>query len=128
MNLVVGLIFGLIVGGIMRAPGAEFVTAANAINVSVMAALWLGISFAPGQQKDHIFIETGAAMVTFVLAALVFQHSPNWLYAGFAFQAAWSAVHIGGRFAVPSRAWFPGFMSMVNLGFIAALYFVWNFT
>lgn len=127
MNLVYGLIFGILVGGIMRAPGAEFVVAANAINLAVMAALWLGVTFAPGQIKRNTLIESVAAMVTFIMVALVFQHSQNWLYAGFAFQVMWSAVHIGGRIGVPSQAWFPGFAAMANLGFIAALYAVWTF-
>lgn len=127
MNLVAGLIFGLFVGGIMRAPGAEFVVAANAINLSVMAALWLGICFAPDQRREHMFVETAAATATFVVAALVFQHSSNWLYVGFAFQAIWSALHIGGRLGVPAQTWFPGFAAMANLGFTAALVVVWNF-
>ncbi|MDJ0612272.1 MAG: hypothetical protein QNJ29_01245 [Rhizobiaceae bacterium] len=124
MNLVAGLIFGVVVGGIMRAPGAEFVVAANAVNLSVMAALWLGISLAPGQKRQQMLLETVAAALTFVMAALVFQHSPFWLYAGFAFQAFWSLLHIGGRFGIPAQEWAPGFLAMVNLGFIAAYYLI----
>ncbi|MEM9278398.1 MAG: hypothetical protein AAGA76_07475 [Pseudomonadota bacterium] len=127
MNLIMGLLFGLAVGGIMRAPGAEFVTAANAVNLSVMAALWLGISFAPQQPRKAIIVETCTATATFVIAALVFQHSALWLYAGFAFQAFWSAAHIGNRIGVSSQTWYPGFAAMVNLGFIAALYAVRTF-
>ena len=128
MNLIAGLIFGLFVGALMRAPGAEFVLAANAVNVSVMAALWLGNSFAPAQLTRDMWLETGAALVTFVMVALVFQYSPLWLYAAFAFQAGWSASHIGHRLGAISQNWFAGFAAMANLGFIAALYWVWNYT
>ncbi|MEM7290341.1 MAG: hypothetical protein AAF412_08260 [Pseudomonadota bacterium] len=127
MNLFLGLIFGFAVGGIMRAPGAEFVVAASAINLSVMAALWLGLSFAPVNSRSVVLFETAGAVVTFIMAALVFQHSSLWLYAGFGFQAVWSALHIGNRRGVASQGWFPGFAAMVNLGFIAALYLVWTF-
>jgi hypothetical protein len=124
MNLIIGLIFGIGVGALMRAPGAEFVVAANAINVSVMAALWLGMSLSSGQSRQIILFETLGAVITFVMAALVFQHSASWLYAGFAFQAIWSGLHIGGRYGVRSLEWYPGFSAMANLGFIAALYWV----
>ncbi len=128
MNLILGLVFGLLVGALMRAPGAEFVASANAVNLTVMASLWFGIALAPGQTRSAMMMETLVAFVTFVLIALVFQHSPLWLYAGFALQAGWSALHIGDRAGVKSQNWYPGFAAMVNLGFIAALYAVRTFT
>lgn len=128
MNLLAGLFFGLAVGGVMRAPGAEFVTAASAINLAVMAALWLGIALAPGQSRSTAVQEMIVATVTFVMTALVFQHSFNWLYAGFATQAAWSAAHIANRYGAISRPWYPGFAAMANLGFIAALYGIRTYT
>ena len=124
MNLVLGLLFGLFVGGIMRAPGEEFVLAATAINLAVMASLWLGMALAAGQDRDKLLLETAIAAVTFVITALVFQHSPLWLYIGFALQAAWSAAHIGNRVGANSLPWFPGFAAMANLGFIAAYYLI----
>ena len=127
MNLAIGLIFGFLVGVLMRTPGPEYVVAANAINLSVMASLWLGISFAVGQPRSAMIFETLGASVTFVMVALVFQHTDLWLYAGFIFQSFWSALHIGDRYGVPSQRWFPGFSAMANLGFIAAFYIVRNF-
>ncbi|MEO0329863.1 MAG: hypothetical protein AAF217_14860 [Pseudomonadota bacterium] len=126
MNLLFGLLFGLSVGGAMRLPGAEFIIAANAINLSVMAAIWLGIAIGVGQSRSHLIQETAAATLTFVIAALVFQSSPLWLYVGFFGQTIWSALHIGNRYGARAIAWYPGFAAMANLGFIAALYVVWN--
>ena len=122
MNLIIGLGFGVLVGSLMRAPGAQYLVAANAVNLSVMASLWLGISLAPNQERRVTSTETAGAFASFIMVALVFQHHPNWLYIGFAFQTAWCAAHIGGRFGVRAQSWFPGFAAMANLGFIAAFY------
>lgn len=127
MNLLAGLFFGLVVGGIMRAPGEAYVVAASAINLAVMTALWLGIALAPGQERRALNLEIGIAGVTFVVTALVFQHSALWLYGGFALQAGWSALHIGNRMGAVSLPWYPGFAAMANLGFIAAIYAIWTF-
>ena len=124
----VGFIFGLVVGVIMRLPGAEFVVAAHAINLSVMASLWLGAALAPDQDFRAGVQETIVAIITYVLVALVFQHSPLWLYIGYLLQTVWSALHINNRHGVLTREWFPTFAMTVNVGFVISLYLLRQLT
>jgi len=120
--MIFGLVFGLVVGFIMVLPGAEFVVSAYAVNLSVMAALWLGAALAQGQDQYKGVQEVLVATVTFIIAGAVFQSSPNWLYAGFGLQAIWSFVHHDGRRGIAVISWYPVFSAMVNVGFIISFF------
>ena len=97
MNLVLGLFFGLSVGGGLWFWGVVPITTANVICLCAMTSIWLGISFAPDQRSRFQLQEIAAAAITFCIMGVAFLRSPMWLFAGFAFQALWSAVHREGR-------------------------------
>lgn len=120
-SLLTGLLFGIVVGLIMRLPGARFVVPAHAVNLTAMASLWLGAAFAPGQGAFRVSQEALIAFSTYIIVALVFQDSPMWLYAGYVFQGLWCVAHFERRYGVAVLEWFPRFAAMVNIGFMLSL-------
>ncbi|MEM1318404.1 MAG: hypothetical protein AAGF29_09070, partial [Pseudomonadota bacterium] len=52
-----GLTFGILVGLLMRAPGPDAVAPAFAINLCVMAALWLGIAIANPTSRARAYAD-----------------------------------------------------------------------
>lgn len=116
-----GLTFGVLVGMLMRAPGADAVVPAFAINLCVMAALWLGIAIGAPFDKRRAYADIAAATVTFVLAAVALRTEPMLMIAGFLFQTWWSLQHRSARWGVVGPVWFLIFASMANLGFAVSL-------
>ncbi|MEM1040145.1 MAG: hypothetical protein AAGI12_11840 [Pseudomonadota bacterium] len=116
-----GLVFGLVIGGIMRLPGMDAVVPAFGINLSVMAALWLGISIGAAPPRKVALVEVLVGGVTFVLVAAAMRTTPAWLYMGFGVQIVWSLAHNRIALATPSPRWFVPFSAAANLGFFAAL-------
>ncbi|EFL90684.1 hypothetical protein [Ahrensia sp. R2A130] len=116
-----GLSFGLLIGLLMRAPGADAVEPAFAINLCVMAALWLGIAIGNPTSKSRAYADIAAATATFVLAAVALRTEPMLMIAGFLFQTWWSLEHRSARWGVIGPVWFLIFASMANLGFAIAL-------
>lgn len=116
-----GLSFGVLVGLLMRAPGADAVVPAFAINLCVMAALWLGIAIGNPTSKSRAYADIAAATGTFVLAAAALRTEPMLMVAGFLFQTWWSLEHRSARWGVIGPVWFLIFASMANLGFAVAL-------
>jgi len=127
-HIFMGIVFGVCVGAIMRLPGPEYLTAAFAINLAVMAALWLGAVVAPPTAKGALVPETVAALATFVIVALMFQSSPAWGYLGFIFQAGWSFVHRSDAFGVTVQRWYPAFAMGVNLTLLVMFFLLRTYT
>ncbi|MEM9678074.1 MAG: hypothetical protein AAF890_08455 [Pseudomonadota bacterium] len=116
-----GLVFGLVVGGIMRLPGMDAVVPAFGVNLSVMAALWLGIAIGAAPPRKVALVEVLVGVFTFVLVAAAMRTSPAWLYVGFGIQVVWSLAHNRTALAAPSPRWFVPFSAAANLGFFIAL-------
>lgn len=114
---VYGLLFGIVVGAIMRLPAADAVVPASAINLCVMAVLWLGIAIGDPQAKSRAYADIAAASLTFVIAAAALRTYEELLAAGFFFQVWWSLQHKASGYGVVGPSWFVPFAAMANLGF-----------
>lgn len=117
LNAWYGMSFGVAVGILMRMPGPDAVVPAFAINLCVMAALWLGIAIGDPQEKKRAYADIFAATLTFVLAAVALRTLPEILVIGFVFQTWWSLQHRSDGFGVIGPVWFLLFASMANLAF-----------
>jgi len=116
-NLWYGTGFGCVVGIIMRLPGQDAVVPAFAINLCVMAALWLGIAIADPQEKRRAYGDIGVAVITFVLAAIALRTNPAVLLLGFALQVWWCFQHRSAGWGVIGPIWFMFFAAGANLAF-----------
>lgn len=123
VNAWYGMSFGIAVGIVMRLPGPEAVIPAFAINLCVMAALWLGIAIGDPSDKKRAYADIFAALGTFVLAAAALRTHAELLTLGFVFQFWWSLQHRSDGRGVIGPVWFLLFASMANLSF-AAVFFV----
>lgn len=117
LNAWYGMSFGVAIGILMRMPGPDAIVPAFAINLCVMAALWLGIAIGDPQEKKRAYADIFAAVATFVLAAIALRTYPEILAIGFAFQAWWSLQHRSDGFGVIGPIWFLLFASMANASF-----------
>ncbi|MEM8749623.1 MAG: hypothetical protein AAGF28_04935 [Pseudomonadota bacterium] len=115
-----GLLFGLLIGGIMRLPGPEAVEPAFAINLCVMAAIWLGASFGSEHALSAMKVETVVATLTFVVAAIAMRVNAHILLIGFALQAVWCFRHASAGQSLKIKRWFPPFAAFANIGFVAS--------
>ncbi len=127
MNLVLGLLFGLSVGGGFWYWGGISMTTASLVCLTAMASIWLGISFAPDQRTRMQLQELMAAAITFGIIGIALMRTPLWFCAGFAFQLLWSALHRGGRVGASVQDLYPGFAASANLGFILVFCAAWFF-
>lgn len=123
LNAWYGMSFGVALGVLMRMPGADAVVPAFAINLSVMAALWLGIAIGRPDDKKRAYADIVVAVITFVLTAVALRTYPEVLIAGFLLQAWWSLQHRSDGLGVIGPVWFLLFASMANFAF-AAVFFV----
>lgn len=117
LNAWYGMSFGVAVGILMRLPGVDAVVPAFAINLCVMAALWLGIAIGDPQNKKRAYADIFAAFLSFVLAAIALRTYPEILAIGFVFQFWWSLQHRSDGLGVIGPIWFLLFASMANLSF-----------
>lgn len=117
LNAWYGMSFGVAVGILMRMPGPDAVVPAFAINLCVMAALWLGIAIGDPQEKKRAYADIFAATATFILAAIALRTYPEILALGFLFQTWWSLQHRSDGLGVVGPIWFLLFASMANLSF-----------
>lgn len=117
LNAWYGMSFGVAVGILMRMPGVDAVVPAFAINLCVMAALWLGIAIGDPQEKKRAYSDIFAAALTFVLAAIALRTYSEILAVGFLFQVWWSLQHRSDGLGVIGPVWFLLFASMANLSF-----------
>lgn len=124
LNAWYGMSFGVALGVLMRVPGADAVVPAFAINLCVMAALWLGIAIGNPDDKKRAYADIAAAVFTFVIAAASLRTYPELLILGFVFQSWWSLQHRSDRFGVIGPVWFLLFASMANVSFAAVFYFL----
>ena len=115
--VVKGILFGLVVGGVMRLPGKETLVDAFAADLSVMAALWLGAIMANGASRSVLVAESGVAIVSFACAAAAFQGVSGFLTIGFLVQAIWGVLHMRGL-GVETLPWVPPFLVAVNITFL----------
>lgn len=122
LNAWYGMSFGIVVGVLMRMPGADAVVPAFAINLSVMAALWLGIAIGAPFEKSRAYADIAAATATFVLTAIALRTYPELMIAGFVFQGWWSLQHRSDGFGVIGPVWFLLFASMANFAFAGVLF------
>lgn len=122
LNAWYGMSFGIAVGILMRLPGPDAVVPAFAINLCVMAALWLGIAIGNSADKNRAYADIAAATATFVLAAAALRTVPELMILGFLFQGWWSLQHRSDGFGVIGPVWFLLFASMANFAFAAVFF------
>ena len=127
MNLVIGLFFGLSVGGGFWYWGAIPIETVYVFCLTVMGSIWLGISFAPDQRSRVQLQELAAAGITFGIIAIALMRTPLWLCVGFAFQILWSALHREGRIGATVQDLYPGFAASANLGLLLVFCAAWLF-
>lgn len=111
-----GIVFGVLIGGVMRLPGKDTLLDAFAANLSVMTALWLGTLLVNAVSRRVLFQECGVAVASFALAAAAFQGYAPFLTIGFLVQAIWCVLHMRGA-GVVTQPWFPPFAACVNVTF-----------
>lgn len=117
LNAWYGMSFGVAIGILMRMPGSDAVVPAFAINLCVMAALWLGIAIGNPSDKKRAYADIFAAVFTFVIAAVALRTYPEILSLGFLFQFWWSLQHRSDGRGVIGPVWFLLFASMANASF-----------
>jgi len=116
-----GLVAGVFAGAIMAAPRPDVFMIGNAINLAVLASLWLGTVLAGRTGSTALRQEVAAWAATLLLVALVFQLDARLLIAGFALQAIWAFLHHGGRYGSKVASWYPVFAGVFCIGNLAAV-------
>ncbi len=127
MNYVFGFLFGLASACAVWVYAGASILTANAICLTVIGTIWLGISIAPDQSTRCQLQELAIAIINLGIVILAFFHSPFWIYAGFLIQGIWSIAHIGGSAGARAQGLYPGFAVMANLGYLVTLLTVWKF-
>lgn len=122
-----GLLFGVVVGFLMYLPTPEVVINGGAVNLTVMATLWLGALLAVETSKTNAIWEILVAALSYIFVAAAMQGFHYFLILGFMVQGHWSLMHVNDQRGVRVHSWFPILALGVNVGLaIAPLSYLWS--